>query len=158
MDHHSSMTICHKANICYISHTMYLIFRVNINAVEYIIYVAEIKSYKTIISYLQQQSQTIVYLFKAYQNINYITKEWLTYIHVTSDQCHIQKKSTKEWTTHGSAITIDAVSFSHNISSTMLQGHHLHPKYLQPKEQYLHGRGVSHVRIGKKSEFTNSAI
>jgi hypothetical protein len=42
-----------------------------------------------------------------------------------------------------------ASSFGRNISSTTLQGHHPHLMYLQPKEDYLYGCGVSHIRIGK---------
>jgi hypothetical protein len=72
-----------------------------------------------------------VYLLKAL-NITLIaySKEWLTFIRVT-----------KEWTTHGPIITTVAICFSHNISSTKQLGHHLHLRYLQPREQYLYGRG-----------------
>jgi hypothetical protein len=36
MDHHSGMTTCRKANIWYIPYNMYLIYRVDIYAVEHI--------------------------------------------------------------------------------------------------------------------------
>lgn len=71
MSYHSGMTNCHNANIWHTSHCMYLIFKVNIYAAEYIIYAAEninLNSenhiYKTsTVNYTK--SIFIVYLFKA---------------------------------------------------------------------------------------------
>jgi hypothetical protein len=69
---------------------------------------------------------------------------------------HIQK-TTKLWTTHGPTITTIEVGFSSNISSTVLQSHHLHLQYLQQKHQCLYGRGISHIRIGE-GKFTTSIV
>jgi len=49
ISHHNDTTICRKANIWYIPHNMYLIFRVNIYAAEYH-NTTEITSYITIMS------------------------------------------------------------------------------------------------------------
>jgi hypothetical protein len=87
----------------------------------------------------------------AYQNINYITKEWPLHecdTSDTSDTCHIQniKNNGQPIVQY---ITTVASSFGCNIPSTKLQSHHPQPVYLRPKKDHRYSCGFSHIRIGE---------
>jgi hypothetical protein len=127
MDHHIIKTICHKANTWYIYHTMYLIFWVDVYVAQYIIYAAENINLNTgnhiyttsTVNYTKEPFN--IYLFKAYQNINYISKKWLTNTSITSDTSHIQNNykmdhpgSTLLWPKREALFVVSQVVW-HNI-------------------------------------------
>jgi hypothetical protein len=57
-------------------------------------------------------------------------------------------KDYKIWTTLESVTTV-VMSSSHSILNIRQLDRHLHLWYLQLNGQYLHGRGVSYIRIGE---------
>jgi hypothetical protein len=93
MDHHSHTTICRIANMFYTTHNMYLIYK--ITSMQQNIYKHNLDNEKLIYKHqllitTKRAIHKSSYLFMAYQNINYITKEWPSHERVTSDTCHVQ--------------------------------------------------------------------
>jgi len=60
----------------------------------------------------------------------------------------LQAIDYKIWTTLESVTTV-VMSSSHSILNIRQLDRHLHLWYLQLNGQYLHGRGVSYIRIGE---------
>jgi hypothetical protein len=148
MDHHSGTTTCRRANLWYIpiictwltkSTSMQQINITYLNSEKHI--------YKHQLS-ITQKSHTVVYLFKAYQNINYIPKRMANKICVTDNISHIQN-IYKKWPSKSDTATTPAWCLSRSIPSSLPQGRRRRLRFLQPKHQHLYGCGVSHIRTGE---------
>jgi hypothetical protein len=112
MSHHSGTTICHKANIWYIS--IICTWYIESTSMQRKTYKHNLNSGKHIYKHqllITQKSHYKVYLFKAFKhNINYIKKRMAPQIHI-SHATRAMYKRLKRWTTHVPTIMTVTMSF-----------------------------------------------